>query len=362
MGGSGRLRIGRLLVAAALGAAAVVAAAAPAAAHTVGGVDATTYRTEVGSVNPATEGLTVRSIDNGARLELTNSGRRDAVVEGYDGEPYLRVGPRGVYENARSPARFLNRVLRDPEAPPASADPDAPPEWVRVSTGTTARWHDHRAHWMGVEDPPIVRRAPDAEHLVQRFTIAVRVGDREVQVRGDVRYIPGPSPWPWIAGAAVLAIGTVIGARTRRAATVLGVVLVVAVVGAVVHAVGAWTGSSAALGKRGGDALPTLGAVALSVVALVQLRRRGLRAAAPLLVFAGLFLAIAIGLADVSTLSKSQLPTDLPDALDRLTVALALGGGAGVAVGAGLHVADRASTREGDPPVTENESHSMMQG
>jgi len=342
----------------------------------VGGVNATNYRTEIRSVTPATAALTIRAIDNGARLELTNSGRHDVVVEGYDGEPYLRIGPRGVFENARSPARYLNRVLRNPAPPPASADPDAPPEWVRVSTGSTARWHDHRTHWMGVTDPPVVRSARGEEHLVQRFHLVLHVGNRAVQVRGDVRWIPGPSPWPWIAGAAVLAIGTVLGARTRRAAAVLATVLVVAVAAAVVHAVGAWTVSSASLGKRAGDAIPTFGAVALGAVALVQLRRRGIRAAAPLLVFAGLFLGIAIGLADLSALYKSQLPTDLPHALDRLSIAVALGGGLGVAVGAGLHVTDRPAARgapvgsppgspEGAPdapPGTENDSHSMMQG
>ena len=351
----------------------MIATATPAAAHTVGGVNATNYRTEIRSVTPAAAALTIRAIDNGARLELTNSGRQDVVVEGYDGEPYLRIGPRGVFENARSPARYLNRVLRNPEPPPASADPDAPPEWVRVSSGNTARWHDHRTHWMGVTDPPVVRRAPGAEHLIQRFHLLLHVGDQTVHVRGDVRWIPGPSPWPWIAGAAVLAIGTVLGARTRRAAAVLAAVLVIALVAAVVHAAGAWTVSSASLGKRAGDALPTLGAVALGVVALVQLRRRGIRAAAPLLVFAGLFLGIAIGLADLSALYKSQLPTDLPYALDRLTITLALGGGFGVAVGAGFHVTDRPAVRgaptgspptpsPGSPPGTENDSHSMMQG
>jgi hypothetical protein len=111
----------------------------------------------------------------------------------------------------------------------------------------------------------------------------------------------------------------------------------------------------------------------------VQLRRRGLRAAAPLLVFAGLFLGIAIGLADISALTRSQLPTDLAPALDRLTIAIALGGGFGVAVGAAFFVTERRSPRPprtapsgaaGPPdpgstepgPGNENDSHSMMQG
>lgn len=358
---------------AALGAAATVATAAPAGAHTVGGVDATNYRTTIHSVRPATDAIRVRTIDNGDRLELTNSGRRDVVVVGYEREPYLRVGPRGVFENVRSPATYLNRDRHDPAPPPASADPEAPPEWRRVGSGTTARWHDHRAHWMGRDDAPVVQRAPGEEHLVQEFRIDLRRGDETVRVRGDVRWIPGPSPWPWIVGAAVLALGTAVAARTRRAAPVIAAVLVVALGAAVLHAIGAWTYATASLGARAGDALPTVGAAALSVAALVQLRRRGLRVAAPLLVFAGLFLGIGIGIADVSALSRSQLPTDLPPALDRLTIALALGGGFGVALGAGLHIAEGRprpappspappAPPAGPAPSSENDSHSMMQG
>ena len=362
--------------------ATVVATAAPASAHTVGGVKATNYRTTIRSLSPHPDAVTVRVIDNGSRLELRNAGTRDVIVEGYDGEPYLRVGPRGVFENVHSPARYLNRVRANPTPPPATADPTLAPEWVRVGSGSTARWHDHRAHWMGTIDPPSVQREPGQEHLIQKFVIPLQRGATVIRVRGDVRWIPGPSPWPWIAGAAVLAVGTVIGARTRAASTVLAAVLSAALFGAVVHAVGAWTYATNGLGNRAGDALPTIGAAALGIVALVQLRRRGLRAAAPLLVFAGLFLGIAIGLADISALTRSQLPTDLAPALDRLTIAIALGGGFGVALGAAFFVTDRRSPPSparlhtgpsgaaGPPdpgskepgPGNENDSHSMMQG
>lgn len=319
----------------------VAAGATPAAAHTVGGIDASNYRTRILSVTPAHPDLRIAVIDNGARLELTNTGRHDVYVEGYEGEPYLRVGPRGAFENVRSPATFLNKVRRDPAPPPARADASAPPEWRRVSRAPTVRWHDHRAHWMGADDPPIVQRDPGREHLVQRFRLDLRVGDDVVKVRGDVRWIPGPSPWPWLALAAVLAVATVLGARTTAAGRVVGGVLGLSLVSSVVHAVGSWTYATNSLADRTGDALPTVAAVALGGWAMVRLARRGLHAAAPLLVFAGLFVGIAIGLADLSALSHSQLPTDLPAALDRLTIALALGGGFGVAVAAALHVASR---------------------
>ncbi|GMU77627.1 MAG: hypothetical protein AMXMBFR46_04260 [Acidimicrobiia bacterium] len=319
----------------------VAAGATPAAAHTVGGIDASNYRTRILSVTPPHPDLRIAVIDNGARLELTNTGRHDVSVEGYEGEPYLRVGPRGAFENVRSPATFLNRVRRDPAPPPARADASAPPEWRRVSRTPTVRWHDHRAHWMGADDPPIVQRDPGREHLVQRFRLDLRVGDDVVKVRGDVRWIPGPSPWPWLALAAVLAVATVLGARTTAAGRVVGGVLGLSLVSSVVHAVGSWTYATNSLADRTGDALPTVAAVALGGWAMMRLARRGLHAAAPLLVFSGLFVGIAIGLADLSALSHSQLPTDLPAALDRLTITLALGGGFGVAAAAALHVASR---------------------
>lgn len=345
-----------------------IATATPAGAHTVGGIDATNYRTRILAVTPATPGVTVRVIDHGDRLELRNTARRDVVVEGYEGEPYLRVGPRGVFENVRSPATFLNRVRRDPAPAPPSADATAPPEWRRVSSGTTARWHDHRAHWMGTRNPPVVDRAPDREHLIQRFRIVVRRDAELIVVRGDVRWIPGPSPWPWLLTAVGLGTAVAVGARTRAGAKVVGGALAVALAAAFVHAVGAWPVASDSLVDRAANALPTAGALALGIAALALLARRGLHAAAPLLVFAGLFVGIAVGLADLPALSRSQLPTDLPPAVDRLTVALALAGGFGAAAGAARHVAARGPRPVPAPAVTasaglnENESHSMMGG
>src|SRR5262249_58776977 len=67
-------------------------------------------------------------------------------------------------------------------------------------------------------------------------------------------------------------------------------------------------------------------------VALAWLLRRGVAAAAPLLLLGGLFLALAGGLADVTELYRSQLPTALPHAWARLEVAAVLGLGCGTAI------------------------------
>src|SRR5438067_5168186 len=112
--------------------------AAPAEAHTVTGVQATNYKSEVVAVSPPLAGIRVRLRDLGNRVELRNTRQDDVVVLGYQGEPYLRVGPSGVYENKRSPAVYLNRattVSTTNTTLPRQADASAPPEWHRVSGG-----------------------------------------------------------------------------------------------------------------------------------------------------------------------------------------------------------------------------------
>src|SRR2546421_5218325 len=99
----------------------VVMGASPASAHTITGVAPTDYRSEILGVNPRLPGVSVRLLDLGNRVELTNTGAVDVVVFGYQGEPYLRVGPSGVFENRRSPSVALNRVTA-----------------TRTSTSTTA--------------------------------------------------------------------------------------------------------------------------------------------------------------------------------------------------------------------------------
>ena len=167
------MRFVRGLVIAATGAIAVVVVAAqPAAAHDVPGIKPSNFETTVDSTAPRVPGLAVRPIDLGNELELRNHTGVDVVVLGYQGEPYLRVGPRGVFENRRSPATYLNRTRDGKTHVPGIADPTAAPEWNRLASGTVARWHDHRAHWMGTEDPPEVLRAPDQRHVVDQWSLA----------------------------------------------------------------------------------------------------------------------------------------------------------------------------------------------
>ena len=81
-----------------------------ASAHSTGGSQPTSQRSIIETVDPQIEGVTLRVIDFGSKIELENLTKSDVVVAGYDGEPYLKIGPTGSFENQLSPATYINKA------------------------------------------------------------------------------------------------------------------------------------------------------------------------------------------------------------------------------------------------------------
>jgi len=322
------------LVVAALALAIVGVTASPAGAHGLGGLSPTNYESVLRSVTPDVPGLHVHITDLGTKVELTNTGPREVTVDGYAGEPYLRVGPKGVFENTRSPATYLNRSTTITGAPPKQADAKATPVWRRVSTGTTARWHDHRTHFMGGEDPPEVVRHPDEQRVVDNWTIPMHVGSQRVVARGQLIYVPPPSPWPWVVGAVLIAALVVVLARTRAWRTVFVVALALLTLTEVLHVIGLWDASTASFGTKLGESAYSLAGIALGLFGLGWIWRKGAESAVPIVLVATIFLFVAGGLADVTSLGNSQVPSTFSAGVARLLVMLTLGLGGGLAVAA----------------------------
>jgi hypothetical protein len=276
-----------LLVTALLVALAVVVVVAPpaGASHSLAGTEPSNYQTRVLGVRPAVAGVSVEVVDGGTRLRLRNGGGRELVVLGYQSEPWLRVGP-----------------------------------------GQSVTWHDHRAHWEAGEPPAQVRQAPgSAQVAVPRWTIELRTGRRHVDVVGEVRWVPGPSPLPWLAGAAVLAMAVVAATRGRRwlGALIAALALVVAL--DLVQLAGTWIEARPPLTGR----LLSLGASAsgwvLAALAVRQLLRRRLESGLFQLLLAAGLLTLVSGLGDLGFLLRSQLASSLPDAMVRGAVTAKLG-------------------------------------
>ncbi len=312
---------------------------APAAsAHGVGGVQPSNYETVIKPITPRLPGVSVSAVDLGAKLELTNSSKKSVTVLGYEGEPYLRVGPNGVFRNRLSPATYINRTRTARGAVPQYADATAPPKWIRISSGNSVLWHDHRAHWMGIQDPAAVRSDPDTKHTVQSVRIELTRGDQTYLARGTVRWVPGPAIGPWLLFAVVLAVGLALLSRTRIAAAVVMSALGLAAFSEVVHVLGAWNATTATFTAKLGASIYGLGGIAITLVALIWVARRGVTAAAPIVMMAGVFLLLAGGLADITVLSRSQIPSVFAPAVARLTVTLAIGLGFGLGLAGALRL------------------------
>ncbi len=309
------------------------AGATPAAAHNVGGVQASNYQARILSVEPAVAGLRVEVADAGARLRVRNTTGQDVVVLGYAGEPYLRVGPAGVFENRRSPATYLNRVRINPAPPPADANADAPPVWRRLGGGDTVTWHDHRAHWMAPVDPPEVKAAPNrTQVLIPAWQVELQVGSQPVRVTGDLRWVPGPSPWPWLAVAVGWLLLVLAVARHRRWPLLLAVLTGLLIAVDVAHTAGIWGGTSASVASKATASLVSCAGWMLGVLAIRRLLSLDPRRASIYLLLAAVLMADIGGIGDLGSLSRSQLAVALPAPAARALVATTLGLGIGLAL------------------------------
>jgi len=321
--------------------------ASPASAHTVSGQSASNFRSTLTGTTPQVPGLSVRVVELGSQLEVTWTGQDDLVVTGYRQEPYLRIGPDGIFRNRRSTATYLNATRAGGQVPP-DADDNAPPDWVRIGSGRTVRWHDHRIHWMGGRLPPTVRRDPGSAHRIVDWKVDMLEAGRTITAAGTLEWAPASSALPWILLIVVLAVAGIVAGLSRRWAEVLLALTAVLVAADVVHAVGTGLAFAGTLGHRMalilGGSYYSVVAWVLGGVAIWLLARRsvdGLFAA----VFTALVIGLFGGLADVVSLSRSQIPFSFGAGTARLLVAISIGGSIGVIVGSIL------AFRRNRPPV-----------
>lgn len=312
-----------------------VTSAGPAAAHPLGaGTEASNYRTGIRGIDQGAPGISVRTVP-GEQLELTNRSDKEVVVLGYRLEPYLRIGPGGVYENQRSPSTYTNRFRTAPADIPSEFDPKAAPDWRRIGDGPSAAWHDHRSHWTG-PDPPAVKASPGTPHvIVPDWRVPLLQGDQTMVVRGDITWVPGPSPWPWVLIAVGLFAAALAAAGGYRRPKVLAVVALVAVAADMVHTAGALLASTAPLATElYGVVTSAAGWVTAGVAAWRLLRGRADTGLLYLLL-GGVFLTLAGALPDLSALGRSQLTSSFGPGVTRAAITFTLGLGAAMVV-AGL--------------------------
>jgi deferrochelatase/peroxidase EfeB/plastocyanin len=311
-------------------------AAAPASAHTVGGSGATDYVTTVGPLTPAVAGLTLTVVENGAKLQIENRSGADVVVDGYVGEPYLKVGPTGTYTNTNSPATYLNNDRWGKTPVPATANPTSTPVWKQVSASPLWRWHDHRIHWMSTTPPPAVQAAPGKPHTISAWHVTLHRDGQTITANGALTWQPGPSK-PLRLAAVALAGALALWLCTRRRTAWVAVALVAA---DVLHSVGvaadAADGPVTAFLK--GNAVQFAAWAAALWAAWLLTRRKDSAGAVWLAAGAGLLIAAASGVPDLSVLWSSTAPFAWNMGLAQMLVTLVTGLGLGMALALPLYL------------------------
>jgi hypothetical protein len=334
----------RTLLVAAAALAWVGVSAVPASAHSVSGVSATNLQTNLRSVTPAMPGLKVKVVESGSRLEVTNQTGKEIIVLGYKDEPYLRIGPDGVFQNRLSPATYINKTREGQEPTEAARNAKVgDTDWEKISSEPLARWHDHRIHWMSPNDPPEARAEPGKRHVINaEWVVPIKAGAETISVKGDLVWEPGPSALPWYLLIVVLVAAAVLIGRGANWAAGLAAVTGVLVAIDVFHVFGLGLANAGDLGYQLGKAFSgspfaVLG-WAVGLLAVVWLLRRG-SDGLPLVALAGLEIALIGGISDIKALSRSEVPFGFGSGLARLFVAASIGLGFGVAIAAALRLA-----------------------
>jgi hypothetical protein len=310
----------------------VVLPAAPAQAHGRGS-DATNYVSRILS-EPDIPGLEWNVYGGDELLEVVNTTDAEVVILGYtqsDPEPYLRVGPDGVWENRNSPATYVNADRRGQVDVPPGVDGTGEPDWVKVSDGNSATWHDHGMHYMGTGLHASITDPSRETVVFERWQVPFLHAGEEHVVAGDLRWVPGPPVWPWLLAGLALSLPALVGLRSeptsqdrwpglaRPAAVVLGLIVALNVT----HLVDDLLAVPLPASATAVAAAQTAMFLAIGAFGVWRGWQAGDGAFTALGVASGAVF-VGQGLLYASVLGVSQISSVFPDALARLTVGLSI--------------------------------------
>jgi hypothetical protein len=179
---------GRLALAATAAVLAAVAALPSAAlAH---GESSPLIRGVVDRVQPRVPGVNLVPVSGTASLlNVVNTTSDDLVLLSPEGEPFLRVGPRGAYGNRASPYWWRSG---NPDGVPgrrAPLRPGARERWTLVSREPAWAYYEHRLHPGTVRLPRSARDSREPVRLAG-FAIRLRHGGRPMTLDGHLEFRP----------------------------------------------------------------------------------------------------------------------------------------------------------------------------
>ena len=216
----------------ALAAAVCALAVAPAAAEAHGEASPL-IRSVVERIDPPIDGVRFAPVRGpAAQVAVSNRTRETLEILSIDGEPFLRIGPRGVEANIAAPAWYESGNPDGRGRP--DVRPGARPRWKLVSRRPEWAYFEHRLHPREVSIPreALAERRPVK---LRSFTVPFRYGGRPGEVRGRIEFRPvlgtivprvrsGTAPLPGVTVTALpdLLPGMLLQNASPRTVTVLG--------------------------------------------------------------------------------------------------------------------------------------------
>jgi hypothetical protein len=178
-----------VLTRAAVLAAALAGAAALPAAAGAHGEASPLVRGVVDGVEPRVPGVHLVPVSGTASLlNVVNTTGEDLLVLAPDGEPFLRVGPRGAHGNRASPYWWRSG---NPDGVAGRGAPRTAgrPRWTLVSREPAWAYYEHRLHPGNVALPREARGTRRIVRLLD-FGIELRHGGRPMRLRGHLEFRP----------------------------------------------------------------------------------------------------------------------------------------------------------------------------
>lgn len=147
--------------------------------------------TVIGSVSPSLPGGVEVSVVAGVATQLVieNHTDEEVLVLGAAGDPFLRIGPEGVFGNVNSPDWYRSGTPEGGLPVPEHARSGASPDWRHVSDRPMWGWFDHRLHPTTVAVPPEAAEAEEPVRLAS-WSVPLRYGEQDVVVEGHLEYRP----------------------------------------------------------------------------------------------------------------------------------------------------------------------------
>lgn len=309
----------RLSVALAACAAAAAIRPPPAGAHVGSGLISTSYEARIEAMHPPVPGVTATVLDGDLKLRIDADPPHVVTVLGVIHEPFIRIGPGGVFVSSGSPTAESAGLVTQQQMRAA--------RWIRVSGGHSFAWHENR-----------LRPVPSVSGADRRVAArSSRCWSTATRSRSGGRSGTPPSrhgccgALPAVAALVVAAI--VLATRRER------LIWMVAAIGLMVALVTWMAGWIGVLLDQRLSAWPLVISVlyAISVVLVAAAAVTAPRRASERLLAMGVvgFLVATFTLPALGVFQRGFVPSALPSTAARACVTLALGCGLAVALLAG---------------------------